>query len=341
VGKYDFRKVFIILGLLASQLVFATNKTDNSNQGTLVEVAQVQVKPFHKQITVPGTLRAHQGIVVRSELDGRITNIYFKSGDIVQAGAPLVQLYKDVIAARLQQSQAELQLAKQDYTRMTELHKTHAVSTADFDKAAAQLNVDTGKVAEYQAQLKQTLISAPFSGRLGLSAVNLGDYVKTGQNIASLQMIDPIEVEFEIPEIYLSNIAVGQDVSVTSRSYAEHAFSGKIYAIDAEVNMSNRSINTRATIPNVNSKLLPGGFVEVNIDITKKEPIVIIPQTAVLYDIGQTYVYRVINHKAVKTLVKLGDRDRANVTVLQGLQANDVVVAAGQLNIEDGAMVRF
>lgn len=333
------KSIFVATILFFTQSIFAVNNP--SDHGISVEVATVQSKPFHKQIIVPGSLRAHQGIVVRSEVDGRITNIYFKSGDIVVVDAPLVQLYKDVVAARLQQSQAELQLAKQDYARMAELYKTHTVSTAEFDKAAAKLNVEAGKAAEYQAQLKQTLISAPFSGRLGLSAVSLGDYVKVGQNIASLQMIDPIEVEFEAPEIYLSNISVGQSVAVTSRSYAKQVFDGKIYAIDSEINMNNRSIIARATIPNVNNKLLPGGFVEVRIDLTRKEPSLVIPQIAVFYDVGQAYVYRVVNNKAIKTKVKLGDRDRENVVVLEGLAANDVVVSAGQLNITDGAAVKY
>lgn len=336
------KNIFIaaIVALFFANLAFAA-PNNQGNKSVLVEIAKVELKPFHKQLTVTGSLRAHQGIMVRPETAGRITQIYFKSGDTVQAGTPLVQLYKNEVEAKLQQSQAELQLAKQNYARMTTLHKTHVISEAEFDDVASKFNAANGKAAEYQSQLEQTLIRAPFNGRLGLSAVSLGDYVNIGQNLVSLQMIDPIEVEFNVAETYLSNIAVNQNVMAVSRAYPNQTFTGTIYAIDAEINVNNRSVAVRATIPNMNNKLLPGGFVEVNLDLTGKEPSLIIPQVAVFYDVGQANVYKIVGNKALKTKIKLGERDQENVVVVEGLNVNDVVVSAGQLNLEDGAMVKY
>lgn len=329
-----------IVALFFTNLVFAA-PNNQINKSVLVKTAKAELKLFHKQLTVTGSLRAHQGIMVRPETAGRITQIYFKSGDTVQAGTPLVQLYKNEAGAKFQQSQAELQLAKQNYARMTTLHKTHVISEAEFDAVVSKLNAAVGKAAEYQSQLEQTLIKAPFSGRLGLSAVSLGDYVNVGQNLVSLQMIDPIEVEFNIPETYLSNIAVNQNVTAVSRAYPNQAFTGTIYAIDAEMNVNNRSVAVRATIPNVNNKLLPGGFVEISLDFTSKAPALVIPQIAVFYDVGQANVYKVVANKAVKTKIKLGERDQENVLVLDGLAVNDTIVSAGQLSLEDGAMVKI
>ena len=314
---------------------------ENKNVGAIaVEATPAQYQFFKKRITATGSLRANQGVTIRPEISGRVTQIFFKSGSLVKAGDPLVQLDKDIVSAKLQQSQAELELTKQNYVRTKKLYQTHDVSKAMLDDVFARYNEALAEVSSYEAQYNQALIKAPFSGRLGLSSINLGDYLEVGQKIVSIENIDPIEVEFSIPENYLNYIGVGQDISITSDSYKEQSFSGKVYALDAEIDVNNRSIAARASIPNTDNKLIPGGFVEVNLDLVSKNKVLIVPQTAVSYDVDQTDVYKIVAGKAVKTKVTLGERDKENVVVLNGLNDGDVVVTAGQLNIDNGSDVK-
>jgi membrane fusion protein, multidrug efflux system len=337
-------KLFILLILVSISTVpficYASSSKSNE-AAVFVEVSPVQFQPFKKHITIAGSLRAHQSTVIRSEISGKITQIYFNSGSFVSAGTSLVQLDKKILEAHLQQNQTKLQLAKQNYQRMIKLYSTHDISKAEYDNVLANYNEAISTVKESQAQLNQALLAAPFSGRLGLAAVNLGDYVEVGQKIVSLQMNDPIEVEFNIPETYLGSLCVGQNIMLTTESYPKQIFTGKIYAIDAEINVNTRSVAVRAAIPNSDNKLLPGGFAEVSLDLISKISVLLIPQTAIFYDVDQTYVYKVVQNKVVKTRVALGERDRENVAVLGGLNTNDVVVTAGQLNINDGSDVKI
>jgi membrane fusion protein, multidrug efflux system len=148
---------------------------------------------------------------------------------------------------------------------MSTLYQTHIIAKAEYDNVLAKLNATKAETSQNHAKLEQTVISAPFSGKVGLSQINLGDYVNAGQEIVSLEAINPIEVEFNIPETYLSKIGVGQEIQITSDACPNQYFNGKIYAIDATVNLKNRTIAVRASIPNANNKLLPGVFVEVKI----------------------------------------------------------------------------
>lgn len=157
------------------------------------------------------------GIAVKPEISGRITKIYFKSGDSVTIGAPLIEINPDLIRAQLADAQAQSQLTKLQFGRFAELYKTHDVSKDDYDKAQANYVSAQAKVENMQAQLRQTNIVAPFSGKLGLCQINLGDYVNAGQTVlVNLQSLDPLRVDFSIPETYLSKVAIGQTVLLHS-----------------------------------------------------------------------------------------------------------------------------
>ncbi|MCL5261578.1 MAG: efflux RND transporter periplasmic adaptor subunit [Gammaproteobacteria bacterium] len=311
-----------------------------NNPATLVEAITVKSEPFKKRITLTGTIRAHQGITIRPEVAGKITQIFFTSGSFVKSGTPLIQINKQIVEAKLRQSQSEMMLAKQNFARMEKLYKFHVISKAAYDEVFAKYNTAVSQVNEAQATLNQTFIVAPFSGKIGLSAVDTGDYVDVGQKIVSLEMIDPIEVEFNLPETFLGNLAVGQSINLNSSSFPNTTFVGKVYAIDSVIDVNTRSVAVRAILANSENKLLPGGFVEVNIDMVSKNPVLIIPQTAIFYDVNQNFVYKIVQNKAAKTKITLGERDRENVVVLGGLNAGDLIVTAGQLKINDGDTVK-
>jgi membrane fusion protein (multidrug efflux system) len=328
---------------IAIIFIFATafaGNNDNS-QAVLVEVTKVKLQPFARAITVTGSLRANKGITVKSEIAGRITQKYFTSGQIVKAGTRLIQINKDILTAQLHQDQAALVYNKKTYDRYLELAKKGYISQAELDHQKSALDTSKATVDSDLATLDQSLIRARFAGRLGLSQVDLGDYVNVGQDIVTLQAIDPIEVEFSVSEVYLSNLYVGEQVKIISDAYPQQVFLGKIYAIDATVEANSRTISARATLPNPDSKLLPGAFVQVKLDLTRNVNALIVPQVAVIYDAGQAFVYKIVGNKAYKTRVILGERDQANVVIRSGLNANDLVVIAGQLNIDNGSVVKY
>ena len=306
----------------------------------MVETATVQYSTVFDQLTATGTLVAIPGVVVKPEISGRITNVYFKSGDEVKAGTPLIEIYPDIMKAQLLQSQAELKLNKLNFDRYAKLYTTRTVSKADYDQAKAAFESSVAKVAQSQASLNQTLIKAPFDGHLGVNLISIGQYISVGQDIVSLESLDPIYVDFTVPEIYTSKVAINQLVKIKSDAYPDDKFQGKIVAIDPLVSQAARSLKVRAEIANKDKKLLPGSFADVVVFVGAAQQVIKVPQTAITYDSNGNYVYRVVANKAVKTLVTLGARDNQNIVVKRGLKVGDTIVTAGQLKIsQDGTPV--
>ena len=331
-----FKKIIVIISLFIFSLAGFAKKTHEGEGGmppVIVEVAKVLSLKQDQKITSTGSMRATQGIMVCPEVNGRITQIYFHAGDNVVAGTKLIQINPDIVQANYDQAKAELKLAQQDYERQANLFRTHVTAKADLDKAVATLHDKEAQIQGLAAQLRQLNIVAPFAGRVGLNMVNIGDYVKQGQNLVSLQAIDPIDVEFNVPEVFLSKIAVGHEVSLRSDAYPGRIFTGKVYAIDSLVNVNNRSILVRARVPNTDGKLLPGTFVETTMLVPAEKATLYVPQTAIVYDIGSTFVYKVAGNTVT------GDRDQDNIAILDGAKRDDVVVTAGQIKLHDGANI--
>jgi membrane fusion protein, multidrug efflux system len=305
----------------------------------VVDMAPVQSKLWQTQIEAIGTLNANQSVGLTSEVDGRVTGIYFRSGDYVKAGTPLVQLNPDLLKAQLAAAQAKEILSAANYQRAAELFKKRVFAQQDLDTSLSAYRADQANVANIQAQLNQTLIRAPFTGRLGLRLVDLGDYVKAGDKIANLNAIDPLRVDFRIPEVYLSQMKSGQTILIKSTAFPNQTFSGQTYAMDSEIDVNTRSLGVRAVVPNKDQKLLPGAFVDVTVQAGMPQKLITVPETTVNLDAGGPYVYRVVDQKAVKTPVTLGQRRDAEVAVLTGLKAGDVVVTVGGFKVTDGASV--
>lgn len=306
----------------------------------VVNMTAVTATQWQNSIEATGSLSAFNGIMVKAEIDGRITKILFKSGQFAKNGQPLIQIYPDIIRAELQQAQAQLNLNELDYQRALKLYQKHFVSSSDLDKARATMTSSQAQVNQFKAQLSQTLIRAPFDGKLGLRQVSLGDYVTAGTGIVNLEALDPIRVDFSVPEIYVSQLKVGQSVSVRSRSFPTETFKGKIYAINSVIDPNTRSLDVRASIPNNQHKLLPGAFVEVTPMLGNPQSVLVVPQTAIVYSADENFVYKVINQKAVKTKVTLGLKLDDNLIIItSGLKTGDQVVSGGQVKIQDGASV--
>lgn len=304
-----------------------------------VEASPAQLQSWQSDITAIGTLNASQGVVVTPEISGRVTGVFFHSGDSVQAGTPLLQLNPDTLKAQLEAAKAKAELSAANYKRATELFKKQVFAQADLDAALSTYQSDLAEVANYQAQLNQTLLRAPFAGRLGLRMVDLGDYVHAGDTVANLDAIDPLRIDFRVPEVDLGQVQPGQIVLVHASAYPKQTFQGQVYALDSQIEPNTRSLGVRASIPNKDQKLLPGGFVEVNIQTGGPQKLITVAETAISYDTDGPYVYKVVDKKAVKTKVSLGAHRNGQVAVLTGLKVGDVVITAGEFKITDGAPV--
>jgi membrane fusion protein (multidrug efflux system) len=298
-----------------------------------VAISEVQAQDWQEQVHSTGTLTADQGILVKAEVPGRVTHIYFTSGQQVKQGAPLVELDQSILSAQLQLYQAQLHLNELQYQRYSDLYKKHYVSTSDYDTAAANLQTTKAQVAQVQAQLAQMLIKAPFSGKLGLKQVDLGDYVTAGQVLVNLQDIDPMRVDFSVPEIFLSKVAVGNTLLIRTNSYPNQVFKGQVYAFEASIDPNTRTLAIRAHIPNTDNKLIPGSFVDVTLLLGQSQKLLVIPQTALVSSLTGDFVYRAIEGKAVKTPVVVQKRSNHQAIISAGLTLGDKVITDGQLKI--------
>ena len=305
----------------------------------VVLIAPVKLESWQSAITATGTLAGNQSVTIKPEISGRVTAVYFHSGEDVKAGTPLLQLNADILQAQYTQSAAQAKLSEANYQRSVLLFQKKVISKADLDNGLAKFESDKASAEKAKAELNQALIRAPFDGRLGLRMVNLGDYVSSGQTIVDLVSINPLRVDFRVPEIYLNQIKSGQTVEIYSRSYSDVTFTGKVYAIDAEIDASTRTLGVRAVVDNKQGKLLPGAFVDVKLMTGSPQKLITIPQTALSYESEKVFVYKVVNGKAVKTIITTGERRGDDIAVLTGLKADDSIVAAGQLKVSDGQPV--
>ncbi|HZD25322.1 MAG TPA: efflux RND transporter periplasmic adaptor subunit [Alphaproteobacteria bacterium] len=313
--------------------------TPRTAPGTPVEAAPVEVSTVRETITVIGSLRSNESVIVRPEITGRITEIHFEEGQRVKQGDLLFSLDRDVLEASLREARASLAASRRDYERADELLKKGAGTARQRDDALGKLEIDQARLALAQARLERTRITAPFGGIVGLRQVSIGDYVSPGQDLVNLENIDPIKVEFRVPEVYLRLLKVGMKLTVTVDALPGETFEGEVYAIDPRFDAAGRSVALRATIPNPDSRLRPGLFARVEMIAAERPQAILIPEQAIMPRGEQQFVYRVIDGKAEMTRVTLGIRRRGQVEVTDGLSPGDVVVSAGHQKLREGTPV--
>ena len=303
-----------------------------------VETAKVVETPFARGIAAVGSLRSDESVVLRPEVAGRIQHIDFKEGEAVRAGQTLVRLDDSVPRAELDQARANLALAQSQFRRAQALQGRGFVSQQARDEAASSLKVQQAAAALAQARLDKMTIRAPFAGIVGLRDVSVGDYVNQGQDLAPLEAIDPLKVDFRVPEMYFSKVGVGQTLSVRLDALPGEQRQGVVYAVSPLVDAGGRSILLRATVANPDSVLRPGMFARVQL-LFGQEKALAVPEAA-LSPSGQTqYVFRVRDGVAQRVEVTVGERREGRVELLTGVGAGDEVVVAGLQRLTDGAPV--
>jgi len=304
-----------------------------------VEVASAATEELILSIPAIGTLRSNESVQVSPEIAGRIVELEAIEGTTVAAGDPIATLDQSIYRAQIAEVQARITLSNSNYERARELLARQAGTQRALDEAEAQLKADQADLQVAQALFEKTVVRAPFDGVLGLRRVSVGQYVDAGDVIVNLESIDPLKVDFRVPEIYFRQTTVDQAVSVTVDAMGDEPVRGTVYAIDPLVDENGRSLVLRAQIPNDDGRLRPGLFARIELIYDRRPDALMVPEAA-LVPIGRSsYVYRIEAGQAKLVQIEIGQRLRGRVEVVSGLTAGDVVVTAGQLRLYDGAVV--
>lgn len=315
-----------------------------------VATAAATMQEWQSTRSAVGTARASQGADLAAEIAGVVDQIDFESGQTVAAGTVLLRLRPNDDAAKLAQLQASADLANVTLQRDLKQWAAKGVAQATVDADEANVKVTRAQVAAQQAVMAEKIVRAPFAGRLGVRQVDVGQFIAAGTAIVTLQQLDPMFVDFWLPQQALGEIAAGQTVEVTSDAWPGRAFDGKIASLNAKIDAASRMLQVRASVPNPDGALLPGMYVGVSIATGQPRSLVTIPSAAVAYNPYGSLVYvvgdekdaqgeerHVVKQQFVTTGAARGDQ----VSILKGIGANDVVVTAGQLKLHNGSVVKI
>lgn len=304
-----------------------------------VEAQPVRVGTVLRQVEAVGTLRANEAVVLKPELQGRVEKILFEEGQPVKAGQSMVQLDDDQYRAELAEAIANRDLSEANYRRTQELIKRKVTSQTDLDKARAELQANEARVALKREALSKMTLKAPFDGIAGLREVSVGEVVSPGQSLMQVVDIDPVKVDFRVPELYVGELRPGQSLQITLDAFPGESFRGEVYAVDPQIDPRGRSILLRATVPNSDARLRPGLFARVELVLERFDNAISVPEEAIVPRGDKQLVYRIVDDKAEMVPVTLGIRRQAMVQVLDGLGPDDVVITAGQIKLRPGAAV--
>ena len=317
---------------------------------TAVTTVVAKSETWPSTLAVIGTVAAFQGVTVSADLPGTVDKIYFESGKSVHEGDVLVELDTRQERAQLANVEAQRDLAKINFDRMQKLVKEGVIPRADFDNATAQQKATEAQVGEIRATIARKTIRAPFSGILGIRQVSLGQYLAAGQAIVPLQSVNPIYVNFGVPQQSTAQVGVGRTLRVTSGDLRGIEFKGRVTALDSIVNEDTRNVQVQATLPNPAGKLRPGMFVQVEVALGASRQVVPLPASAINYaPYGDSvYVvtdltdpkgksYRGVRQQFVKIEGSRGDQ----VAVVSGIKPGDEIVSSGVFKLRNGAAVQI
>ena len=347
--------IVVVVGLLAGTKALQIGTLIKHGKAAKIPpevVTSIQAQPqtWESLITAVGSLEAVQGVTITAELTGKVVAIPFEPGTQIKAGDLLVQQDVAFETAQLRSAEAGAALAKITLERSKKMLETKVVAESNYDNAEAQLKQAQAQADTIRATIAKKTIRAPFSGRLGIRMVNIGQIIKEGEAIVSLQALDPIFVNFLVPQQQLSQMRVGHTVRLTSDGLPkDQVVSGTITAINPDVDASSRNIRVQATVANQNERLRPGMFANVAVVLPEKSPVLTIPATAVLYAPYSDSVFIIEEAKAEEggaagkvvrqQFVRLGEKRGDFVAVTSGLAPEQTVVSTGVFKLRNGQAV--
>ena len=350
--------LLVLVGLLAAGLIAFQRFKANilrtvvhqiTSQVPTVATASASLQQWQPKLDATGTLRASRGADLAAEVPGIVDAIDFTSGADAASGAVLLRLRPNDDVAKLEQLQAAANLAEITYARDVKQLKAQAVAQSTVDTDAANLRSARAQVAAQQALMDEKIVRAPFAGRLGIRQVDLGQYLPAGTPIVTLQALDPMFLDFFLPQQSVGAVRAGQAVTVRLDAYPGRSFTGTVSAVNARIDATSRMVQVRANLANPDRALLPGMFATVSVDVGSRQQQVTIPATAVTYNPYGSVVYVVrqdgedaAGHPkliARQQFVTAGDTRGDQVAIVKGLGAGDVVVTAGQNKLRNNQQV--
>lgn len=341
----------LILGVFVGAIVsvFAINITALQAAGesmvpppTVVATQEVQTLEWRRESNAVGSIEAVQGVMISNELSGLVSKIHFKSGQQVEAGDTLVELNRETEEAQLASAKATEKLARLNLKRARELFEKDTISKAELDLAVAEESSAKAQVKNLQAIIARRTIYAPFSGRLGIRQINLGEFLNPGTPLVTLQSQDPVYASFFLPQRELADISEGLTVIAETDAAPGQTFTGEITAIESEIDPATRNIRIQATLQNPDGTLKPGMFVNVVVQFADVREVFAIPTTAVAY---ASYGNRVFTAEpsedgkglvALEHFVKLGETRGDYVEVVKGIKSDARVVTEGAFKLRPG-----
>jgi membrane fusion protein (multidrug efflux system) len=320
-----------------------------TNQPQTVATAVAATESWQPKLEAVGSMRAVNGADLALEVAGIVETINFKSGDDIEGGTVLLHLRADDDEAKLRSLEAVAELAQVTYDRDERQLKAQAISQAQLDADAANLKNDKALVAQQKAFLDKKTLRAPFAGHLGIRSVDLGQYVQAGTTVVTIQALDPIFMDFFLPQQALDQIKDGQKVRVKVDTYPGQIFDGEISAINPKIDATTRNVQVRATLKNPEHKLLPGMFATVDIDTGAPQRYVTLPSAAISFNPYGSTVF-IIEDKgkdakgqpqltAKQVFVTTGEARGDQVAVLKGVNEGDTVVSAGLNKLHNGSSI--
>ncbi len=306
---------------------------------TEVAALTVRTESLPQSLEAVGSLEAVNQVALSAEVAGRVTAIRFEAGTRATRGMPLVQLYDAPEQADRAAAHAAAQFAKLQFDRSQELAPTGAESRELLQQRTAELARAQAAVDQLDARITQKTIRAPFDGRVGIRRVNLGQYVNAGDPIATLVSLNPLYVNFTVPQQELVKLAVGGQVTVRTDAFPDKTFTARVNAIAPEVSAETRNVAVQATLQNPDELLRPGLHVSASVELPVRQEAIVVPLTAINTSASGDSVFVVRNGKAEAVPVVAGRRVGTRVVVERGLAAGDVVITSGQIRVQPGAPV--
>lgn len=345
--------LIIAIAGLALAGIFALKYTLTSTGSSAKSLPVVTVSsstakstPWPDQITTIGTLSALNGVDITPQVSGIVSKISFTVGAPVEAGYPLVYLDDSMLQAQLNSANAIFNYKKVTYERYANLIKTGSVSDDQLDQARADMLQAQAAIDNLKAQIEQTVIRAPFAGRLGLSRVNLGQYVAAGTVLSTLQADMPLLIKMSLPANEIAKLSLGLPVQFTTDAFPDETYTGTLTAINAKIDPQALTIALQGQLANKNANLTPGLFGNVTIVLPTGGSALTVPQTAINYTLYGDSVYVIKTNPdqpqqklATLTFVTLGERRGETVAITKGLKEGDEVVTSGLIKLQDGSPV--
>jgi len=348
--------VIVVIGAIAGWKIMTVraiiaHMATQKPQPTVVSSMKAAEQVWQRRLHAVGSFTAVQGVTVTNELDGTVVKIAFESGAQVKQGDLLVQLDISSEQALLASALASADLAALNLKRAQDLRTKDSNSQSDLDASEAQARQTAANVDGIRATIAKKTIRAPFSGRLGIREINLGQFLKGGTAVVPLQALDPIFVNFSMPQQEVIDLKVGQSVQVTIDAYPGTVFDGTVNAINSKVDDTNRNVQVQATLANADERIKPGMFASVDVVLPEQDKYVTLPLTAITYNPYGNSVYVVEDkgkdasgHPVLtvrQQFVELGAQRGDQVAVLKGVKPGEEIVTAGQLKLRNGSPVEI